>query len=268
MQTAVILTTYNRPNALDRVLASLAAMQTQAAEIVVADDGSGEATSRVVEHWKTVLPLQHIWQPDEGFRAAEIRNKAVLASNSEYLVFLDGDCMVPGDFVAQHQRFAEAGHMVAGNRILLSEALTQEVEENRLNPAAWSMRQWLSYRRRGSVNRLLPLLRCPDGAWRNWRPRRWRGVHTCNLGLWRRDFAAVNGFDQAFQGCGLEDADLAIRLMRHGIRRKDGHCAIPVYHLWHRENDRSREAANKARLMDAEAGRYPIRCQKGLLQDD
>jgi glycosyltransferase involved in cell wall biosynthesis len=264
MKVAIILTTYNRPRALDRVLASLAEMRAQASEIVVADDGSGEATAQVVDGWKAKLPLMHVWHPDEGFRAAEIRNKAVLASSAEYLVFLDGDCMAPRDFVAQHQRFAEVGYMVAGNRMLLSEALTQTVEEKHLNPGVWGLRQWLGCKFRGSVNRLLPLLRLPDGSWRKRRPQRWQGVHTCNLGLWRRDFEAVNGFDQEFQGWGHEDADLAIRLMRFGIRRKEGACAVPVYHLWHCENDRSREAVNKARLMDVVAGKYPIRCDMGI----
>ena len=268
MKTAIIVTTYNRPDALDRVLSSLAGMTDQAAEIVVADDGSGEATTRVIEHWKKVLPLKYVWQPDEGFRAAEARNKAVLASSAEYIIFLDGDCMVPSDFVAQHQRFAETGYMVVGNRILLLEALTREIIDGGLNPDAWGPRRWLWQRWQGRVNRLLPLLRLPDGAWRKKRPKRWQGIHTCNLGLWRQDFEAVNGFDQGFQGWGHEDADLAIRLMRYGIHRKEGVCAVPVYHLWHRENDRSREADNKTRLMDVAAGKYPIHCQKGLTQDE
>ncbi len=266
MQIAIILTTYNRPRALDCVLSSLARMQTQATEVIVADDGSDDETARVVNAWKTKLPLKHIWHPDEGFRAAEIRNKAVLASSAEYIVFLDGDCMVPRDFVMQHQRLAEMGYMVAGNRILFSEALTHTVEEGLIDPSSWGMRQWIGYRWRGHANRLLPLLRLPDGAWRKKRPQRWQGIHTCNLGLWRQDFEAINGFDQEFQGWGHEDADLAIRLMRNGIRRKEGVFGAPVYHLWHLENDRSREVANKARLMAVVAGKYPIRCHKGITQ--
>lgn len=268
MRTAIIVTTYNRPDALDRVLASIAAMAVQATEVVVADDGSGDATARVVERWKNVLPLKHVWQSDEGFRAAEARNKAVLASFSEYLLFLDGDCMVPSDFVFQHQYLAEKGCMLAGNRILLSEALTLEVIDGGLNPDDWGAHAWLRKKWQGGVNRLLPLFRLQDGSWRKWRPRRWQGIHTCNLGLWRQDFEAVNGFNQEFQGWGHEDADLAIRLMHYGIRRKDGVCAAPVYHLWHRENNRSREAVNRARLMDVVAGKCPIRCQKGLTQDE
>jgi len=266
MQIAIILTTYNRPRALNCVLASLAKMQAQPTEIIVADDGSGNETAQVVDAWKTRLPLKHIWHPDEGFRAAEIRNKAVLASSAEYLVFLDGDCMVPHDFLSQHQQLAETGYMVAGNRVLLSERLTHAVEDQHLNPDTWGVRQWFEYKWQGKVNRLLPLVRLPDGAWRKRRPQRWQGIHTCNLGLWRRDLEAVNGFDQEFQGWGHEDADLAIRLMRNGIRRKDGVCALPVYHLWHRENDRNREVSNKARLVAVAAGKYPIRCQKGFAQ--
>lgn len=267
MRTTIIVTTYNRPDALDRVLASLAAMTIQAGEIVIADDGSDEETKRVVQSWQKILPLNHVWQPDEGFRAAEIRNKAVLASTSEYLVFLDGDCVVPLDFVQQHQRLAESGYMVTGNRVLFSQVLTGNVVQAMSDPQRWTMAYWFFQKLNRRVNRLLPLLRLPDGMWRKKRPYRWQGIHTCNLGLWRKDFEAVNGFDQSFQGWGHEDADLAIRLMRYGVLRKDGACAVPVFHLWHPENDRSLEADNKVRLMGVIAGKYPMRCRTGLVND-
>lgn len=266
MQTAIIVTTYNRPDALNRVLASLSAMTIPASEVIVADDGSGQETARIIRAWKDTLPLKHIWQFDEGFRAAEARNKAVLATQAEYLVFLDGDCMVPSDFVQQHQRLAESCFMVTGNRILFSKSLTDQVIRELDDPANWTAVSWMAHKLHGRVNRLLPLFRLPDGDWRKSRPYRWQGVHTCNLGLWRADFEAVNGFDQAFQGWGHEDADLAIRLMRQGVQRKEGVCAVPVYHLWHRENDRGQEAANKARLLDVIKGERPIRCQSGLIK--
>lgn len=266
IKTAIIVTTYNRPDALDRVLESVAAMTVQATEVMVADDGSGEATARVIEHWKKVLPLSHVWQPDEGFRAAEARNKAVLASSSEYIIFLDGDCMVPNDFVRRHQCLAESGFMVAGNRILFSQALTDDVLQRREYPLAWTMAHWFAQKLGGRVNRLLPLLRLPDGAWRKKRPYRWQGVHTCNLGLWRNDFEAVNGFDQSFQGWGHEDADLSIRLMRNGVFRKEGGFAVPVLHLWHPENDRQQEINNRERLARLENHERPFFCKNGMVK--
>lgn len=261
------MTTYNRPDALNRVLESLSEMTDAADEVIVADDGSGAETAQVIQCWIHALPLRHVWQEDLGFRAAEARNKAVLASTGDYLIFLDGDCMVPRDFVSEHRRLAEPGYLVSGNRILFSTALTDAVIQGSQRPNSWRWSDWISHKIQRKVNRLLPLLRLSDGSWRKRRLNRWQGVHTCNLGVWRANFEAVNGFDQSFQGWGHEDADLTIRLMRYGVGRKDGACAVPVYHLWHRENDRSREAVNQHRLIRVLKGDSPVRCQVGLLHD-
>ena len=266
MRISLIVTTYNRPQALDRVLESLAAQETMPHEVIVADDGSGQETAAVVAGWQArfPVPLRHVWHQDLGFRAAEVRNMAVASSSADYLIFLDGDCLVFGDFVARHRTLAESGRMVVGNRMLLSEALTDTTLAGDIRPLNWSWSQWRAAQVRGEVNRVLPLLLLPGQAWRRLRPRRWRGVHTCNLGLWRDDFAAANGFDEHYQGWGHEDADLAIRLMRYGVLRKDGQFAVPVLHLWHRENDRGAEAENRARLEDVINGNRPIRAEIGL----
>ena len=85
----------------------------------------------------------------------------------------------------------------------------------------------------------------------------------CNIGVWRDDFVAVNGFDESFSGWGREDSDFAIRLIRAGVRLKDGRFAVPVLHLWHRENDRSKLAENDDRLAALLAGDR-TRAQQGV----
>lgn len=253
---SVIVTTYQRPRALDRVLASLAAQDTAPTEIIVADDGSGPETAALVGDWQARMPcpLLHVWQEDAGFRAAGARNRGVAASGGQYLVFLDGDCLVFPDFIRRHLALAEPGHLVMGSRILCSPALTERVESGHASPTEWSWSNWLVARWRGEVNRVFPLAYLPGKAWRKRRLLRWHGVRTFNLALWRSDFERVNGFDESFQGWGHEDADLAVRLMHSGVRRKDGQFALPVLHLWHRESDRGQEAENMRRLEERIAG--------------
>ena len=108
---SLIVTTYNRADALEAVLAALARQTDRQFEAVIADDGSGPATAAVIERWRSRigLPLSHVWQANRGFRAAEIRNRAILASRGEYCIFLDGDCLVRPDFIARHRRLAERG---------------------------------------------------------------------------------------------------------------------------------------------------------------
>ena len=134
MPISVVVTTYNRPDALRAVLDGLAAQADLDFEVIVADDGSRDDTRALVERTGAgfPVPLSHTWQEDKGFRAGAARNRAAERARGDYLVFLDGDCIPRPDFVACHRALAERGWMVAGNRILLSEAFTATTLRERL----------------------------------------------------------------------------------------------------------------------------------------
>ncbi|MGA9054266.1 MAG: glycosyltransferase family 2 protein [Pseudolabrys sp.] len=262
---SVIVTTYNREDALDAVLRSLARQDDSGFEVIVADDGSGEATAKLVDAWKAKFGrrLDHVWHADRGFRAAEIRNRAILAARGTYCVFLDGDCIVRPDFIATHRRLAEPGWFVIGNRVLLSAELTTEVLREKLNPESWSFGRWFAERWRGGVNRLSALLHLPLGPLRRVRQRVWQGARSCNLAIWRTDLDCIDGFDADYRGWGKEDSDIIVRLLHAGVRRKDGTFATGVLHLWHRDADRSQLSENERKLAGVAAGDR-IRARQGL----
>src|SRR5262249_52687610 len=114
----------------------------------------------------------------------------------------------------------------------------------------WSFAQFLRYRLRGRVNRMAPLVTLPLGPWRKHNARQWRSVRTCNLGVWRADLDLVDGQDGAYWGWGPHDSDLAVRLIRSGILRKDGRYATGVLHLAHPPADRSRLKENHELFTD------------------
>jgi glycosyltransferase involved in cell wall biosynthesis len=245
---SIILTTYNRPDALDAVLTGLAAQNTLDFEVLIADDGSGNATAEVISSWKNRLRLIHVWHEDRGFRAAGIRNKAILQSTEDYIVFLDGDCIPRPDFVSRHQQLAEAHYFVAGNRVLISQTATAHYLQTREPLHTWSFAQYQQAARQKHFKRSFALHQFPGQFWRKHVSQQWQGVRTCNLGVWKQDLLAINGFDESYTGWGHEDADLAVRLLRHGVKRKDGRFATTVLHLWHPENDRSQLQENRQRL--------------------
>jgi glycosyltransferase involved in cell wall biosynthesis len=263
MPVSVVVTTYNRPDALRAVLDALAAQTDRDFEVVVADDGSRDDTRALVEQTSSgfPVPLTHVWQEDKGFRAGAARNRAAERARGGYLVFLDGDCVPRADFIVQHRALAEPGWMVAGNRVLLSESFTAQALRERLPLHAWTTAEWMRARDRGDINRTLPLATLPLGPLRKIAARRWQRVRTCNLGVWTDDFRRVRGFDETFEGWGFEDSDLAVRLLNAGVRRKEGGFATGVLHLWHRENDRKHEGRNwellQARIRSRET--LPIR---------
>jgi len=262
---SIIVTTFDRPDALDAVLRSLAHQSDRRFEVVIADDGSGPATAELIERWKPRLgvPLIHARHEHRGFRAAEIRNRAIRAGGGDYCVFLDGDCLARPDFVARHRALAERGWFVTGNRALLTAELTEAVLQRRLAAEEWGVAVWAGRRWKGGLNRLAPLMRLPLGPLRKIRPQAWRGARSCNLAVWRSDLDCVDGFDAQFSGWGREDSDLLIRLLRAGVRRKDGLGATGVLHLWHPEADRSRLSDNEQRLARVIESRR-VRAERGI----
>jgi glycosyltransferase involved in cell wall biosynthesis len=249
---SVIVTTYNRPDALAAVLAGLAAQTDRGFELLVADDGSRDDTRALIEAAVPdyAVPLTYVWQEDRGFRAGAARNRAAVKARGDYLIFLDGDCVPRPDFIVRHRTLAEPGWMVAGNRILLSEAFTLQVLAGNVPIHAWTSTEWSAAAARGDINRTMPLQHLPLGLLRKLAARRWQRVRTCNLAVWMRDFRTVNGFDEAYEGWGFEDSDLAVRLLNAGVRRKEGAFATGVLHLYHRENDRRFEGENWERLQE------------------
>jgi glycosyltransferase involved in cell wall biosynthesis len=244
---SVVVTTYNRPDALEAVVEGLFAQDDQNVEIIIADDGSKEETRALVDalRARSPVPLLHVWQPDDGFRAAMARNRATLASSGEYVVFMDGDCVPQRDFIAQHRKLARPGYLVSGSRVLLSPAFTQRVLGMRLNLQALETREKLRLRRDGDINKVLQLLvKWPDLG-RESKRFTWRRIKSCNLAVWRKDLDTVNGFDESFTGWGHEDSDLVVRLFNAGVLRKDGAFATEVFHLWHKEAQRDQETSNR-----------------------
>jgi len=262
---SVIVATYNRPDALAACLRALEAQTDRNFEIVVADDGSDEATGTLVAEFarRAKVPVKHAWHPDKGFRLAEIRNRAIRISDGSYCVFLDGDCIARPDFVANHRLLMEPGWFVTGNRLLLSADLTKRVLEENLQPERWGFLAWLARRMRGEVNRISPLFGMSLGFLRKRHPGRWKGARGSNMAFWRRDLDAVDGFDSAFTGWGREDSDIFIRMIRSRVFRKDGRFGTAVLHLWHPEADRSSLADNERHLAEMRASRR-IRAQRGL----
>ncbi|MCL5261607.1 MAG: glycosyltransferase family 2 protein [Gammaproteobacteria bacterium] len=247
---SVIITTRNRPQVLELVLLALNEQTENNFEAIIADDGSDSETKELIKTLQLQLhfPLEHVWQPYSGFRVATIRNKAVAMAKGEYLIFLDGDCVVLTTFIQRHRRLAESGALVVGNRVLLSEKFTAYAIKQHLLLQRWSFLKWIKARWQRKCNRLLPLIYLPISLLRKLRKNIWQGAKTCNLAVWKSDFLKVNGFDESYTGWGYEDSDLVVRLFHSGVWRKDANFATPVIHFWHMQNDHNGERDNFKRL--------------------
>lgn len=268
MKIAVVVATYNRPDALAALLDGYAHQDTGDFELIVADDGSKDDVRILTETFagRASFPVRHLWHVDQGFRATVMRNRGLAATRADYVIFTDADCVPACDFVRRHRMLAEPGCFLSGNRILLSEGLTARVLSEHLPLYQWTLAEWLAARLRGDINRLLPLLRLPDGSFRKHAPERWQGIKTCNFSAWRSDLLRVNGFDEAYAGrWGLEDSDLAIRLIHADIKHKNARFGASVFHLWHREADKRGFDENRLLLNELITSRR-YRAQLGVDQ--
>lgn len=257
---SVVVTTYNRSDALAQVIRGLAQQDDKGFEVIIADDGSTQQHCGAIRAAAIAsgLSVTHVWHPDVGFTASRVRNRGVSASQGAYVILLDGDCIPETDFVRQHRRLMEPGCYVNGSRIMLSKTLTQEIVKQGEVVFARSPWFWLTKRWHGDASKLTGLLRLPDFGIRRNRQFVWRGIRSCNMGVWRSDFEAVNGFDESFVGWGHEDADFALRLHNSGVVRKNGFCATEVYHLWHAESSRRQESANAERVRERQKTRQVV----------
>jgi glycosyltransferase involved in cell wall biosynthesis len=259
MQLSVIITTYNRPDALVRVLEGLSRQTQLPDEVVIADDGSGPNTAATIERCAgfSPFPLEHVWHPDRGFRVAAIRNQAIHRSTGDSIIFLDGDCVPERHFIQDHARLAERGFFYQGRRMLVSRKLSPTFTVCQAD-TFWQKMQLLVS---GQIANRHHLMRLP------WLPPRrstsLNGVLGCNMGVFRDDLYAVNGFNEDFEGWGREDSELAVRLYHYGLKRKTHRFAAICFHLWHTQNDRKRLFTNDALLAQMMATKTSF-CARGL----
>ena len=232
MKVSVIISTYNSPTYLKKVLESFRFQIRPPDEIVVADDGSGQDTGEVIQNASACgnFPLLHVWQENQGFRAGKIRNAGIARSSGEYIILLDGDCVVGRHFVSDHLALAQKGYFIQGKRILVSKEAMANFDCYHANSSQslWKMAL------QGRLSNIHHLIRLPFViASRN---KKLAGIKSCNMSFFKDDVIAINGFNEDYIGWGNEDSDLACRLIKYGLAKKISPFMAICFHLWHPTN--------------------------------
>lgn len=235
---SLLISTYNWSDALELVLQSVKSQRVLPTKIMIADDGSDEKTRRVIEEFKKqmTIPVEHIWHSDRGFRKCIIMNKAIAASECDYIIQIDGDIILHRDFIIDHVSEAEKGFYIKGSRALLDLNKTQELIDRKVTD--------ISITDKGLKNKInalrLPVL---SPLFRR-KSQRSRDLKGCNCAYWRTDFIKVNGYNNNLTGWGHEDIELAARFINIGIKQKRIKLKAVCYHLHHKICDRSFQNEN------------------------
>ncbi|NSL89160.1 glycosyltransferase family 2 protein [Chitinophaga solisilvae] len=260
---SLLISTYNWPAALALCLNSIKSQTILPNEVIIADDGSKEDTRDLINAIRQdfPVPVVHVWQEDKGFRLAQIRNKGIAQSTSDYLIQIDGDLILDKHFVEDHMALAEEGFFITGSRALLSSRITNQLlQHKKIN---------VSYRST-PFSHIFNALRFPLLS--KFLSKRYKvnGRHKyyvkgCNMSFWKKDLITVNGYDENFTGWGMEDNDIAVRLLNAGVEKKFIKMGGVAFHLYHRENSRGKHQENSI-LVKAAVSNKKIKAEKGILE--
>lgn len=241
---SLIIATYNWEEALELSLLSLVNQKEMPFEVIIADDGSRNETKELIDKYraKIKVPLYHVWHKDEGFRLAEIRNKAIAKSNGDYIVQIDGDIIMHQYFIKDHRMFAEKKAFVRASRIYLNETFSQELMLNKSIS--------INLLTKGVSNKT-SALRIPF-LWKmfaeNYKIKGdelWE-IHGCNMAFWKEDAIKVNGYNESFFGWGPEDKEFVARLLNSGCKKRFLKLGGIAYHIHHAINEKEFLKKNEA----------------------
>ncbi len=233
---SLVIAVYNRAEVLELVFASLANQSMTDFEVVIADDGSGPSIAALIDRYRTVFthPIVHEWHEDNGFRKTIVVNRAVTRASSEYIVFIDGDCILHRRFLERHLRRSRRGRVLTGRRVMLDEELTgrltfDEIRSRRIE-RPWF---WLGHCGRNDCKHglYMPFV---FGA-RNRRRADYQ-ILGCNFSVHKEEFFAVNGYDERIVGRGLEDNNLCVRFINSGIAVNSIAFEAVQYHCHHKSD--------------------------------
>jgi glycosyltransferase involved in cell wall biosynthesis len=233
MKTALLISTYNWPDALDLVLKSILNQTKFPNEILIADDGSKEETKMLIDKFRNDLkvPVSHIWQEDIGFRKSKILNKAIARTNADYIIQIDGDCILHKSFISDHLKSAQEGFYLYGSRVNILPKYVSEVFEKRMTEFNFFSKEIKNRTRSLSIPFLSKLYKSHCGI-----SNKFRG---CNVSFFRKDLIDINGYNEDFEGWGREDSDLVIRMGNNGVKAKRLRYAGILYHIYHKSNSKS-----------------------------
>ena len=269
MKVSIIVAVYKDTKALELVLDSLKYQTYKNFEVVVVEDGDSNEMREFISGVKD-LQIKHTTQEDMGVRKARSQNNGVLVSEGEYLIFIDGDCLLYTTFVEGHVRLAEDGCVLSGRRLNLDQNLTTKLREGSITSLEiekhllWRY-LYLAFDKNARFEQGIRV--SPDSwIYKTFIDKRQRNTSIlgCNFSCFKKDMVEINGFDESYgESAVSDDMDLDWRFRSYGLRLKSCKNVANMMHLFHKAHDRGDASAQVVLMRQREAkGEYV--CEKGL----
>jgi glycosyltransferase involved in cell wall biosynthesis len=243
VKTSVIAAFYNNIKYLKLVLAGFERQSEKNFELIIADDGSIEEVVKEIESFASnyFFRIKHVWHPDKGFRKNKILNQAIFASESDYLIFIDSDCVPHSKFVEEHLNERQNDFTLTGRRVNLSQKITNLLNEENIKEGFLETNniRLIEDALFGKSNYVEKGFYFENKFLRNVLNKKSRGLLGCNFSLYKKDIFAINGFDERYEAPSIgEDSDVQFRLELNGIKVKSLNHITVQYHLYHKLQER------------------------------
>jgi cellulose synthase/poly-beta-1,6-N-acetylglucosamine synthase-like glycosyltransferase len=259
MEASLIIPFYKDIPGLELILLALNKQSAKGRfDVIIAEDDNANATRDFLSAISPTLsfPIQHTTQDDIGFRKCKALNMAVKIAASDFLVFIDGDCIPHRHLIKEYLQSKEKKKVLYGRRVNLSQSFTETLLKtknlNKLN--------FLSLLGTGTtrIKEALYIPFAPEFA------KSKRQFWGCNWGILKEDLLAINGFDEDYAEYGYEDIDVYIRLYAAGCRPKSMKFQAIMYHLYHKHRA-TNEMMNRGEIMFEQKKQSGIyRCKNGI----
>lgn len=238
---SLIISFYNNIGLLRIIFAALEKQTFKEFEVVIADDGSNSHVVKQVQKMakSASFPVHHCWHDDVGWRKNLILNQAIVKSEGDYLIFIDGDCIPHRCFIEEHVDHRQRGVILTGRRVQLTKKLSKQLTEKGITSGEFEQHLKVKLLFSSLYEKNLHI----ENAFRIKRPYlrkllvkdKAKGILGCNFSVFKDDILSVNGFDERFIHPGTgEDTDLDRRMQRAGIMTLSKKHLLTVYHIYHK----------------------------------
>ena len=273
MKISLIIAFYKDLQALGLIFDAMRRQTWRNFEVVGAEDNNAPETKTFLQQHGD-LEIVHIHHPDVGRTKAAAQNKAVCAARGDYLIFIDGDCIPYSTFLEGHAAFAAPRRVLSGRRVNLPAGLSKSIRDGEVTPAEVESR-YLRYSARQLMwdkeVRFEQGIRLDPNGWlyKLFLAPRSRNVQIlgCNFSCYKKDFVAINGFDESY-GLSIlgDDTDLNWRFRDYGAELRSCKNVANVFHLDHARPSYDYDPAEDLRRFNERKAAHQFFCERGISQ--
>ncbi len=268
-KATLIISVYDNIEGLELVLNSVSKQSIKNFEVIVSEDAENPEMKQFIDNYKYKGEIRHLNHPDIGWQKNKALNLAIEASKTDYLVFIDGDCILHPKFMEYHLKLAEEKKILAGKRIKLDDHTTDLFLKSEILPEEMNQYLFRNYRKMKKNGAQF----MEEGFFFNSKSilgviPRIRSMHQlkgCNMSFPKGSIYEINGFDEDYINPAIgEDIDLSWRFEGLGYTLKSVRNLAVQYHLYHKENWKDQK--ENVKMMNEKKSQNLYRCNNGLVK--